>query len=421
MEKKHNIGILGPWGSGNLGDAAIQEAVKYNLKKILHSCEITGLSRNPEDTNKRHKIKSYDISNVLVNYKFNSIESINNKKILKIFIKISNLFLSIINLIVNILIQFFSIYKVVRLLKKLDMLIISGGGQLDDYWGGAWAHPYILIKWSLAAKLAKIPIVFLSVGVDTLNSNLSKIFITTALRLAQYKSFRDNNSQKFISSLGISTNNGVFPDLAYSYQVNSIEKLDKGHDEKMTVGISPISLGAWTDENYSLYDHYLTILVSFCKYLISNDYNVVFFPTQERMDTPIIQKIEAELRQDANFQRTKYIYPNDQIKVEELLYAITKMEIVVASRLHGILLSTLVSKPVLAISCNKKVTTLMNDLGLKEFIIDVNHIEYETLIVVFKKLYQLKSEVGKQLQDTIDKYQIKLHEQYQKISSLLME
>ena len=49
-------------------------------------------------------------------------------------------------------------------LRSVDVLIFSGGGQLDDEWGGAGEHPWAMFKWALLARLRNGRVLFLSVG-----------------------------------------------------------------------------------------------------------------------------------------------------------------------------------------------------------------------------------------------------------------
>src|SRR5713101_5955830 len=53
------IGLLDHMGYGNLGDAAIQEAVIANIKKRLPDARLVGFSFIPDDTIKRHGIPCY--------------------------------------------------------------------------------------------------------------------------------------------------------------------------------------------------------------------------------------------------------------------------------------------------------------------------------------------------------------------------
>ena len=45
------------------------------------------------------------------------------------------------------------LFEASRWLKGMKVFVISGGGQLDDYWGGSWHHPYTLFMWARLAKL----------------------------------------------------------------------------------------------------------------------------------------------------------------------------------------------------------------------------------------------------------------------------
>ena len=81
--------------------------------------------------------------------------------------------------------------KSLGIVRCLDILIISGGGQLLDSWGGPWKFPYTIFKWIILAKLSRLECYFINVGAGPLEHSLSKYFIRCALLLANYISFRD--------------------------------------------------------------------------------------------------------------------------------------------------------------------------------------------------------------------------------------
>ena len=87
-------------------------------------------------------------------------------------------------------------------LKDFDYLIICGGGQLDDYWGGAWGLPYTILKWSILAKLRGAALQFVSVGAGPIDAALSRVFFKRALALANYRSYRDAESKKYMAGIG---------------------------------------------------------------------------------------------------------------------------------------------------------------------------------------------------------------------------
>ena len=58
------IGLLTPHTGGNLGDAAIQDALIYNIHKRLPQAEIWGFTLYPADTEKRHHIRAYPLTSL---------------------------------------------------------------------------------------------------------------------------------------------------------------------------------------------------------------------------------------------------------------------------------------------------------------------------------------------------------------------
>ncbi len=223
------IGIMGPFGFGNLGDAAIQQAMIQHLYAQFPQAEIIGFSLNPEDTEIRHGIKTYPVGKIAsfgwagrsqarntferIHLHMNRLRSGSNQ----VITKFARLFLTI-------PLEVFSIIEASRWLKGMKVFIVSGGGQLDDYWGGAWHHPYLLFMWANLARLRGVKFIVVSVGKGSLDSNLSRWFVRQALRLADYRSYRDDETKALVRQIataqdGSLASDPVYPDLAYSLMV----------------------------------------------------------------------------------------------------------------------------------------------------------------------------------------------------------
>ena len=193
------IGLLTPYSGANLGDGAIQEAVIQNVTKRCPDAEILSITLNPEDTGKRHNILSFPIAapprrvlrsslptsvattlgerDVTESDWFSRVAIIVKKvQILHLAVKVLRSLMRAIRL-PPVLSEGRHAMKAYGVLRNLDLLIASGGGQLDDYWGGAWGHPYALFKWALIAKAAGTSFMFLSVGTGSLDSKLSRFFV----------------------------------------------------------------------------------------------------------------------------------------------------------------------------------------------------------------------------------------------------
>ena len=81
-----------------------------------------------------------------------------------------------------------------RMLKGSTMLIVPGTGLLTDAYGLLGWGPYNIMKWSVAARLRGCKVLFVSVGAGPLYSRAGRLFVKSALALADYRSFRDRSS-----------------------------------------------------------------------------------------------------------------------------------------------------------------------------------------------------------------------------------
>ena len=152
-----------------------------------------------------------------------------------------------------------------RLLRTQDLLVISGGGQLDEECGGAWRIPFAICKWVLLARLARVPCAMASVGAGKITSPASRRFISMAFRMCSYRSFRETKSRAIAAGiLPRAINDFVVPDLAFSLPdselpspVGGIRTMARG---RPVIALSPIAYlrpGNWPNPNRALYDRYV--------------------------------------------------------------------------------------------------------------------------------------------------------------------
>ena len=126
-----------------------------------------------------------------------------------------------------------------RNLKSLDLLIISGGGQLTEK-GGPWGFPYTIFKWVVLARSAGVRCIFLNVGAGPLTRLLSKFFVTRALLAADYVSFRDDKSRALVYEIGFTGESRVRPDSAYDLDVAMTNGSPGERRAQPIVGFAPM-------------------------------------------------------------------------------------------------------------------------------------------------------------------------------------
>jgi polysaccharide pyruvyl transferase WcaK-like protein len=413
------LGLFGPYGSGNLGDAAIQKAVMLNIRNYVSQETFFGFSLNPAVIENTYGIKSFIIYRPVVFDSDSEVMENNCGSIMKKFLR-SVQSIGFLNSLIyrckSIMDEVSFIIRCYKILKGIDILIVSGGGQLDDYWGGPWRHPFALFKWAVMAKALRKTVIFLGVGVGSITSSMSIFFIKKSLSLANYRSYRDQYSLQAVVDMGVQGENHVCPDLAFSLPVTYESKREEsGNRDKPVVGVSPIAANAWTTPDDPVYQHYMHQLISMVVWLLQEDYKVSFFSSQINMDTQIIHDIRKYLNDHFQNKFEGKIIEKNITSVNELVTHIRDIDIVIASRLHGVLLSHLMHRPVLALSYDRKVDNHMADMGLKEYCITLENINEDLIKARFCQLEMNSEKITRLISQKISGYSQTLNEQYDRL------
>lgn len=424
------VGLLGPFGGGNLGDAAIQKSMITNLRALNSNIEIYGFSIKPNDTKSRHGIISYPINKAangkdygwwkgnsenswsakLTNFLTRSNQNSSKSFWQKIVLKLTN------KSVANVLevLAWFRSYQNFKQL-DLDLLIVSGGGQLDDYWGGAWGHPFTLLRWCSIAKLTDTPFLIVSVGAGPIDRPLSKLFTRITLALAEYRSYRDKNSKKYIEEVvGFERDDFVYADLAFSLPTQSYRPSPKNSQYRGIIGIGAMSYfnpkSSWPEKDEKIYTEYLHKLSEFARWLAEQNYALALFPGQTVHDKSAIEDFK-DLLIDKGIP-PEQIIERSISTVDELMSQLIDLDLVVASRFHGVLLSLLVNKPVLALSYHPKIDMLMKDVGLSEYCLEIDDFETSVMKDKFNSINNDYQKIKEKLAIKTQEYQSSLANQY---------
>lgn len=365
---------MGPFGFGNLGDAAIQDAVIQHIRKLCTGAQVYGISQNPADTQKRHGIPAFPLNRMP---KVGAEWESRPREYIFGWISRHLLHNRLGRIIERVLVRMpMELFYLLRSLKNLlgfDLLVVSGGGQLDDYWGGPWSHPYTLAKWGTIARITGARFVFMSVGAGPIDSPLSKRFIRYALSLASYRSYRDQRSRALIQSIGCRTSDPVYPDLAYSLLTDSGPTREK-QPGTLVLGIGPMSYfhpQLWPESDQNVYDGYLRKLASFILRRLDEGCSILLFPGEVGSDRVAIDDLQRILQEQGVAHPDGRVSRPDVRTVPELMRELARTDIVVASRFHGVLLAHVVFKPVIALSYHMKIDALMEEMGHARYCLDI--------------------------------------------------
>jgi polysaccharide pyruvyl transferase WcaK-like protein len=291
---------------------------------------------------------------------------------------------------------------------------------MDEFWGGPWGHPWSLFKFAVLSRVSRVPFLFVSVGKCSLEHPLSRVFARSALKMAVYRSYREHDSKAAVQELLRSPHDPVYPDLAYSYSSPSLLTLcgRPAQDKCEVVGVSPIAFcdpRLWPLKDEQRYRRYLRELAETVKWLIEERHRVLLFAT-DSPDVLTIADLRAMIPECFTVGGLVEVVPAPPYQtVEGLLQLIAGMDLVIASRLHGVLLSHLMAVPVLAISYDRKVDVHMNEIGQMEHCVNFDRMDTRMLIERFRALGAVRARESAHLTRMVQGYRDQLEAQYDRL------
>lgn len=419
--RPQKIGLLNHMGGGNLGDDATQTAVMNNIRTRWPNAVIFGFSMNPSDSRTRHGILSYPIrrqtwepSSQIPNSRAPFREGV--KRSLTKHPFVFRLARTVNRLATrwpsNLLREVVFLVSSCSRLRPLDLLIISGGGQLLDSWGGPWAFPYTIFKWVLLARLLHIKCYFLDVGAGPLEQPLSRWFTKHALVLADYTSFRDGKSRNLAQDIGFKAVSQVCPDIVYSLDIPASNNRSRP-TLRSVVGIAPMAYcdpRHYWQKDQIIYDRLIRQFAVFGSSLVRQGHHLTLFSTDIWFDADTLEDTRIAL-DDAQVE-SNCITHGAITTVAELLALMSSMEYVVTCRFHGVVFAHLMNIPVIAVSHHPKVVTLMNDLELSKYCVDIRWFDSDLLAETFSLVVNNRDEIKSRMADKLLRYKTLLTDQF---------
>ena len=286
-------------------------------------------------------------------------------------------------------------------MRGVDLLIVGGGGQIADEFGGPWNFPYRLLVWVAAAKAAGAQVAFVCVGAGSIKSGLSRVFLKAALSMADHRSLRDQRSQRTVVDLGVRRPSVVAADIVFALEAEVPPPPRTPLVRPRVVGFNVFPYHApfyWPGADATHYHAYLENAARFIEWLGRNGYIVHLFPTQLRADLRVIRDLMATMdARGIRLPATQLIHAA-VTDVESLTATVSMMDLVVATRFHAIVMSLRAGTPVLALSSQRKTDDLMADMGLSAYRVSIDDMPIASVVGRFTTLARNAQHVRQQIQ-----------------------
>lgn len=399
------IALFGVFGVGNLGNECTLQAMLENLRRLLPNLQACCICAGPDHTELVHDISAFAIRE-------RSLPPTNNR--LLRFVRRMSL---------GLLVELYRWLNAIRRLAGRQLLIMTGTGMLSDLDIGPFGLHYDIVRWSIVAKLCRCKLMFVSVGVGPIRHPLSRCFVKMALRMADYRSYRDTFSKSYVEGMGISTvADAVYPDLAFSLPKDMLPRAHSRDGRPTVIGIGLITNDkrrATLETVEAIYHDYIAKLGAFVVWLIDHKYTVRLLIGDVIYDSRARQDLMAFLKGSGVKYEREQVIDEPANSVGDLLTQLAATDVVVASRFHNVLLALLLRKPVVAISFHEKVDSLMNAMGLTQFCQDIEHVDVDKLIDQLTTLEENSESIKRQLERKAEIYRRALEEQYEGLLSVV--
>jgi polysaccharide pyruvyl transferase WcaK-like protein len=400
--------FFGNFGTGNFGNEITFQAILYHLRRFLPNVEVNCICTDPAATATTHNIICMPISRTVVKaWRPNNRVA---KALRSVFIGIPS--------------ELYRWFEALMTLKRTDVLIIPGTGLLTDAFGLRSWGPYSIFKWSLIAKIRGCKLLFVSVGAGPINSRVGRWLVTSALALADFRSYRDNGTKEYLKSIGAGeTDDRVYPDLAFSIvdEITLKDAIPRRRRPVVGLGLmlyhEKLSCDKPRGPTYTLY---LEQLAAFVKWLLARDYDIRLL-IGELSDIPVTTEFKALLKELLGGYDDDRIIDEPALSVEDLLAQLAETDSVVATRFHNVLLALALNKPVISISFHQKCTSLMQNMGLQEYCQDIKQLNADKLIEQFCQLEKNAGSLRHMIREKVKDCRKALDEQYRLIFKDLLQ
>jgi polysaccharide pyruvyl transferase WcaK-like protein len=411
------ICLLTPYSGTNFGDGAIQQATIDGILERLPHARLTGITLAPEDTTARHGIPAVAITGLATRFYSESLfdseplvlhgaslgrataandagagakrdwhvlleEAWKGLKSIPVAGFIARGMLRSLRACANVLHEIRYLFRSARFLKRQHLIIVSGGGQLDDEWGGPWGHPYALFRWALLGRVLGVPMVVLSVGVGKLESPVSRRLVGIALRCASYRSFRDEGSKALLAQMSVVRGDPVVPDLAFS--LARVPPQRTGKPRRVAIGMIAYGRpGSWPRENPAAYERYLGCMTEFARWVLQQGL-VLSIVRSSGADRYAVAELRERLQ--SNGADLRDVQFPELESLSDFLEVLEDSDLVVGSRLHTVILAHCLHIPCIAVSFDRKVDAQMQNFRQERYCHSILEVLPEALAGSFETM-----------------------------------
>jgi colanic acid/amylovoran biosynthesis protein len=282
-----------------------------------------------------------------------------------------------------------------------DIVTVIGGGHLYARHGLNIAFGWLWLGLALALLLGK-PLVLLPQSFGPLPGRLQRSLLRWLLERSAFVAAREYRSLHFLARIGLRRRALVLPDMAFGMPAAAgcaanllVEQTLNGTGHPL-IGLTLLDWGAQNPgfRNQRSYEEAIMALIGHLQrrygatiVLFAQSYG----PIVAQDDRHIARRIAAAT------QAAQVRLVDAKLSPEALKAAYSRLDLLVATRMHSAIFALSAGVPALAIGYLHKSAGIMEMLGLERHVLDIDTIDANRVCAAFDQLWEERTAVREQL------------------------
>jgi polysaccharide pyruvyl transferase WcaK-like protein len=334
MASQLRVALIGGYGGGNFGNDASLEAALGLLRKVAPDADYECICSGPSRVTARFGVSAHRLA-----YRPGG------------FLRLLD------TLLLRLPSGLFNWIRAFWLVGRFDVLVWAGTGVFDDYRTGPLGFPAQVFRWSVAARLRRTKLIFLSVGAGPIINPLSRFFLKAAAICANHRSYRDEDSRRFMQSMGVDEQaSPVFPDVAFALS----PPLANRANVTLTVGVGVMAYRGWR-RSAAIESDYSAKLLSLIGALRSRGLSVRYLVAEDS-DARALADLKQRLPASQGAADEE-----PMSNLHDVMRVISACDIVVGSRYHVLVAGLKARRPCVSLGYGPKHQALLESAGIGQF------------------------------------------------------
>jgi polysaccharide pyruvyl transferase WcaK-like protein len=393
------IGLLGPFGIGDLGSEGVLEAMLPALRRANPEAELVCVCPNPDPIVRHYRINAHSML-------LEDLTSRGNRPIDSLLFGLPS--------------RLAAWVQVARAVRDLDAVIVPGNDKLVGNGAGMRGIQHAVLCWVILARFSGARVCLVSFAAPPVRLRSGRWQVLAAAYLATFRSYRDLGSKATLAMLGLDVGSDtVVPDVTFSLARSA----SRPSMSSPTIGVGVMAVGERAAVNGVVRrtnSRYLAQMVVLVLRLLDLRYRVRLLMSTDADQEAIgeVARLVLTVRPDLDRSR---LHAALSSSLSDVMAEIADTDVVIAARYHTVVCAMAMGRPVISIGEAGLNCELMQDMGLGEFSHCVDAIDIEQLERQIDTLLARRSEFGRRIKAAAAYYAALVEDQYQHLFKHIAE